>query len=151
MAFHIHSAHVNHTLHPEAGSGCGSGHAVLTSAGFRDDAGFPHSAGEKNLTDRVIDFMRSGMEKVFPLEIDFGAAELLREALRKVEGRRASAKVSQQISQLLAEGRVSSRRVVFLFQILQSGHQRLGDKHPAVGAKVPTGIRQNLFSSRAHG
>ncbi len=41
LPFHIDFPHIDHALHPEAGTDRGGGDSMLPSAGFRDDAGFP--------------------------------------------------------------------------------------------------------------
>ena len=85
LALHVHGAHVNHTLHPEPCSGGCRGDTMLACSGFRNDTGFPHSAGEEDLADGVVDFMRSGVQKVFALEIDFSPTEFGSQALSQVE------------------------------------------------------------------
>jgi hypothetical protein len=43
---------------------------VLTGAGLGDDALFVHAASQQDLPDRVVYFMRAGMEEIFAFEID---------------------------------------------------------------------------------
>jgi hypothetical protein len=38
---------------------------VLACAGFGDDAGLAHAAGEEDLADGVVDFVGAGVEEVF--------------------------------------------------------------------------------------
>ena len=40
---------------------------MLPSAGLTDDAFFAHSLREQDLTERVVHFVRAGVQQVFPL------------------------------------------------------------------------------------
>ncbi len=44
-------------------------------AGFGDDALLAHAPREQRLAERVVDLVRAGVEQVFALEVDLGAAE----------------------------------------------------------------------------
>jgi hypothetical protein len=51
---------------------------MLPGAGLRNDALFPHASGQKHLAQAVVDLVRAGMQQVFALQPDAGAAQLLR-------------------------------------------------------------------------
>ncbi len=53
-------------------------HAMLTGASLSDNAPFAHSMREQNLTERVVNLVRAGMEQIFAFQINFGAGELAR-------------------------------------------------------------------------
>ena len=74
LPFHIHLAHVNDALHPEAGAHRGGGDAVLTGSRFCDDARFPEALREYDLAEGVVDLVRAGVEQVFAFQINFRAA-----------------------------------------------------------------------------
>ena len=118
---------------------------MLTCASVSNDAGFSHAPGEKNLADGVIDFMSPRVQQILPLKVDFGATEFLRETLRKIQRRGPSAEIAQKAGEFFSEFRIFSGGVVFPLEILQGSHQGLGNKHPAIFAKVSAGIRQHLF------
>ena len=63
---------------PEQRADGGRGDAVLARAGLGDDALLAHALGKQALAERVVDLVRAGVQQVFALEVDFGAAELLR-------------------------------------------------------------------------
>ena len=67
LPLHVDLAHVNHALGTEARCDGGGSDAVLSGAGLGDDAAFAHSLGEKNLAERVVDFVRAGMKQIFAL------------------------------------------------------------------------------------
>jgi hypothetical protein len=48
---------------------------VLTCTGFSNDAGFTHPSCQKRLTYRMVNFVRTGMIKVFTFEIDLRATQ----------------------------------------------------------------------------
>ena len=43
---------------------------MLTRPGLSNDPLLSHLSGQKCLAKRIVDFMRSGMSQVFPLEVD---------------------------------------------------------------------------------
>jgi hypothetical protein len=81
LAGHVHIAHVDHALQAEQRADGGRGHAVLARAGLGDDALFAHALGQQSLAERVVDLVRAGVQQVFALEVDFGAAQLLGQPL----------------------------------------------------------------------
>ena len=150
LALHIHRAHVDRAIESKPRSRCGRGDAMLARSGFRDDAGFSHAAGEEDLANRVVDLVRTSVEQVLALEINFRAAEFLGEPLGKVEWRGSAAKITQQRCQFLAELRILARRNVFALEILQSGHERFGNEHSAVGTEVSAGVGKGGRGACAH-
>ena len=123
---------------------------MLAGTGLRNDAGFAHAAGEQNLTNGVVDLMGAGVQQILALEINFRAAELLREPLGEVERRGTTTKITQQRGEFFSKFRILPRGMVFVFQFAQGGHQRLGNKHPAVLAEVASGVGQGGVCGSAH-
>ena len=70
MAFHIDFAHVHHAFKTKARRHSCRRNSMLAGTGFSDDPGFTHALGEQDLTDRIIDFVSAGVQKVFPFQID---------------------------------------------------------------------------------
>jgi len=95
-------------------SRCRRGHAVLSRAGFRDDAALPHAPRQQPLPQRVVDLVRAGVQQVFALEVDARAAQLFRKPPRKVERRGTARVIPQQVAQFSLERRIAAR-----FQIRQ--------------------------------
>ena len=123
---------------------------MLTSTGLRDDAGFAHAAGEQDLANGVVDLVGAGVQQILALEVDFCPTELLREPFRQVERRRTTTKITQQRGEFFSKFRILPRGMVFVFQFAQGGHQRLGDKHPAVLAEMASGVGQGGVCGSAH-
>ena len=62
LALHVERAHVNIHGNAEFRTDRRGRDAVLTRAGFGDDALFAHTPGEERLPDRVIDLVRAGVD-----------------------------------------------------------------------------------------
>src|SRR6266852_3558619 len=62
LAAHVLGAHVDHALETKQGADSRRRDAVLTGAGFRDDAALAHAFDEQGLPEAVIDFVRAGVE-----------------------------------------------------------------------------------------
>ncbi len=74
--------------------------AVLARAGFRDDARLAHFFREQALANGVVDFVRAGVEQVFALEVDAGAAESFGEARGKLQRRGTAGEMFQKVLEL---------------------------------------------------
>jgi hypothetical protein len=91
---------------------------------------------QQNLAERVVDFMRAGMEQVLALQINLRTAEPLRHPLRAIKRRGAAGIFFEKKLQLIAEHWVHFRLLIFRGQLVQRRHQRLGHEHAAVGAEM---------------
>ena len=149
LAPHVLFAHVDHALEAEQRAHRGGGHAVLSGAGFGDDAPLAHAAGEQRLSQAVIDLVRAGVEQVFALEPDARAAQGLAQVFGEVERRGAAGVVVQQIGEFGLEGRVLARREIGGFEFFNRRHQDFGDVAPAVGSEVSAGIGLRSHASSA--
>ena len=117
---------------------------MLARARFRDDALFAHAPREQDLAEGVVDLMRAGVEQIFALQINLRAAELLREALGKVERRGPSAVVAEQAVEFGVKGGIGLGALVFGGEFEQRGHQRLGHEHAAELAEVAVPVGERL-------
>src|SRR5581483_4318793 len=111
--------------------------AMHAGAGFRDDALFAHAPRQHDLAEHVVHLVRTGVIEILALEIDFRAAEMLRHALREIEGGRTSDVMREMPVQFFLKGRVFARLGIGLFQIKDQRHQRLGDEAAAINAEMP--------------
>ena len=94
LPFDVDRAHVDVDRHAELRTDGRGRDAVLTGAGFRDDARLAHAPREQRLTDGVVDLMRARVIEIFALEQQRrGAAD--RRAVRRgtpaTAGRRSRA------------------------------------------------------------
>ena len=136
LPFHIHLAHVNDAFHPEAGAHRGGGDAVLAGSRFRDDAGFSEPFRQKDLAEGVVDLVGTGVEQVLALQVDFRAAEFFRPPLREIQRGGATDIIFQEIIELRLERGVGLGFLVGFGEILERGHQGLGDEHPSELSEV---------------
>src|SRR5690606_902194 len=136
----VRGAHVDHALQAEARGDGGAGHAMLAGAGFGDDPGLAHAAGEQRLADGVVDLVRAGVVQVLALEQDPGAAHVARQAAGLVDGARAPDVVGQVGLERGDEVRVGARGVVGRRQLLQRAGQGLGHEAAAMAPEVAAGV-----------
>ena len=90
LAARVLLAHVDDALQAEARAHGGRRDAVLARAGLGDDAPLAQAPREQRLADGVVDLVRAGVREVLALQLDAGAADVLRSAARR--GRAASAR-----------------------------------------------------------
>ena len=75
------------------------------------------------MADGIIDFVSSGVEKIFAFEVDFGTTELLGPTLRKVKRCWAATVIVEEIIQFSLKTRVSLGLVVGGHEIIQGCHE----------------------------
>ena len=144
LTLHIDGAHVDDALATEPGRNRCRGNAVLTRASFGNDSPFAHPLGEQNLTKRVVNFMRAGMKQILPFEINFGAAEFLRQAFGEIERRGATGKIAQQSGEFILKRGIVFGAFVFLNEFVQGRYQRFRNEHSAVNAEVTACVRHRF-------
>ncbi len=139
---HVFLAHIDDAFQAEQRADGGSGDAVLSRAGFGDDALLAHAPRQKRLAQAVVDLVRAGVQQVLTLDVNLGAAMYFAEAFRKVQRCRAAGVVGQQILQLRLKGRVPTGFQISLLEFFERRHQNFGDKASAVRTKMAAGIWQ---------
>jgi hypothetical protein len=135
LASHVLGAHVDHALEAEQRAGGRRGDPMLTGAGLGDHPRLAHAPGKQRLADRVVDLVGAGMREILALEVD-AASDPLGEAPRQIEGRRAPDVVAEQVVELAAEAGVVPRLHPGGAELVERGHQHLGDEPSAVGAEA---------------
>jgi len=81
---------------------------VLPGTGLGDEPRLPETPREERLTERVVDLVRTGMEKILALEIDARAAQPSRQVVGEVEPRGSRWKLASRFSRAYARSRTSS-------------------------------------------
>ena len=89
---HVDFAHVDDALEAEVGADGRGRDAVLAGAGLGDDARACPAACAEPLAEGVVDLVCAGVGQVLALEVDLRAAQLVREVLGEVKGRRPAGK-----------------------------------------------------------
>ena len=140
LPFGIDLAHIDHARKAEAGGHGRRRHAVRARAGLGNDAGLAHAPRQQDLAQAIVDLVCAGVIEVFALEIDFGAAEMLGQARREIERALAAGVMGEKPVQFLLERWILFRCLIGFLKLQQQRHQGLGDKAPAIGAKMSGGI-----------
>ncbi len=110
---------------------------MLSGAGLGDDARLAHAPGEQDLPHHIVDLVGAGMVELVALEIDFGAAEMLRQPLGEIERARPPDIMFEEMVELLPGRRIVLRRLIGRLELEDQRHQCLGDETPAVDAEKP--------------
>ena len=142
LTLHVDRSHVDPAGKSEARGGRGRRHAVLTRPRLGYDPLLAHAACEEDLTEGIVNFMRSGVEEVFPLEVDLRAAEFLSQAFREIERRRPADKLLKQGGEFVPESGILAGGGILPLEVEQGGHQCLRDKAAAVRAEVAVLVGQ---------
>ena len=79
----IDGAHIDDAFEAEARTGRRRRNAMLTGAGFGDDARLAHAPREQDLAEHIVDLVRAGVVQLFALEIDFRRRRDVRSAARR--------------------------------------------------------------------
>ncbi len=118
---------------------------MLTRAGFRDNTTFSHTLRQQCLANRVVDFMGTCMQKIFPFEIDFCPTKLFRQPFGKIQSRWTSGKLLQLVRQLRLKRWVNLRSIIIFAELFQGSHQSLRHVATAEVSEAPFAIRQRFL------
>ena len=150
LALRVLLAHENDAFHPHEGRRRRRGHAVLSSAGFRNQPRLPHAPGQQRLPQYVVDLVRTRMVEVLALQIDFCAAQFARHPFREVETAGPARIIVEQGGQLPLERFVPLAALIRLLQFDDRVHQRLRDVLAPVDAETAFRVRHFPHSSFRH-
>ena len=132
----VDAAHVDDALHTEQCAAGRGGHTVLTGTGLGDDAGLTHALGEQQLTEHVVDLVRTGVVEVFALQENPCATGEFAHARGFVERRGTSDVVALQPIELTEKFVVRAHLLVGSGHVVDNRHERLGNVTAAVHAEV---------------
>ena len=144
LAADVLLAHINDALQTQHRGGGSGGDPVLSGAGFGDDAPLAHKLRQQRLPQGVVDFMRPGMRQILPLQVNFGAAQMLRQVFGVIQRRRAAYVRCQEAGEPRLEPGVSLDLPVGGLQLRHRRHQRLRDIPPAKSAVTPARVGQGV-------
>ena len=120
---------------PKERAGKCRSHAVLTRAGFGNDAGLSHAAGKKRLTEHLIGFVGAAVNEVFALQINHGVGAF-GETAHTGERRRAARIVAEQIIEFGGKRRVFLRVNKGGFELVERRNQDFRNELTAVLAEI---------------
>ena len=125
LAFDVERAHKDNALHAHQGTSRGGGHTVLAGAGLGHDAPLAHVAGDENLPEGVVDFVRTGVVEVFAFEVEF-APVFFAQAASMIQRTRATDVIAQQGVELSLECGTFDDVTILRLQFLQYGMELFG-------------------------
>ena len=102
LPFHIGLTHIDSAGHLHQGTDGGGSHAVLPGTGLCDDPCLAHLASDQDLSDGVVNLVRTGMIEVLTFQVDLRPVTF-RQLAGVVERRRASHVIAQQLIEILPE------------------------------------------------
>src|SRR5262249_11622584 len=137
LPLHVDRAHVDDGWKTKTGGDGRGRDAVLSGAGLRDDARLLHSSRQQDLAEAIVDFVRARVVEIFALQINLRAAEMLGQALRKIEWTFAAGVSLQQTRELRLKRGIASRILIGALQLQYERHQRLGNEASTIGAEMP--------------
>ena len=144
LTFYVGLAHVDDAPHVFQRADRSGSHTVLPCARFGDDTGFAHLLRDQNLSDRIVDLVRSGMVQVFAFEVD-PAAVPFGQAPCEIERGRATDIVAQQLIEFAAERfRLHNGQVVVL-QFFYASVKNFGNVSPAEPAVIAVFVYLKCF------
>ena len=116
---------------PSSARAGGGRDAVLAGAGLGDHARLAHALGEQDLAEHVVHLVRAGVAQVLALEPD-RVADLARQVLARGRAASAGRRSPRAAACARASNAGSRARVVEgALELVERGHQRLGDVAPA--------------------
>ena len=96
---------------------------MLTGAGFGNDPVFPHAAGQDDLAQDIVNFMRACVVELVTLEIDFRAAQMLGQTLGIIQWARTSDVIGPKIIHLCPKAVIGLGIFILRFKIQDQRHQ----------------------------
>ena len=136
LALGVLASHVDDAFHVEQRRRCGGCHAVLTCAGFGDQARFAHLLRQQRLPEHVVDLVCSGVVEVFALEVDFRAAKVGGHALGQVQQAGTAGIFVEKPGQLSVEFGIVFVMLVSFVELVHGVHQGFRDVLPAMNAEA---------------
>src|SRR6266700_8153442 len=117
---------------------------MLPRSSFRDDPRLAHFRRQQPLPDGVVDFVRPGVQQIFALQVDSRTAELFREPRSKLQRRRASREILEQVLESYLKLAVRLRSFIGVLELEERHHQRFGNVAAAIRAKASRRRRWRL-------
>ena len=124
LATDVLGSHVDGTWHVELSADGGGSDTVLSGTSLGDDLGLAQTAGEKDLTECIVDLVGSSVVQVLTLEVDVSTTGVLGETLSEVEVAWTTHPLVVS-AVLLPELWIILDSVETVVKLLQAVHQRL--------------------------
>ena len=120
---------------------------MLTRARLRDDAPLAHPPRQQHLSQRIVDLVRAGVQKIFAFQINLRSASMCAQPLRMKQWRWPATIISQQLVEFAQKVRILAGAHELLRQLLERRDQSLRNVTTTELAPMPVLIRL-AFSNR---
>jgi hypothetical protein len=140
LTFGVDSTHVDDALETEQCTGGGRCHTVLARSGLGDDAGLAHPLCQQNLTENVVDLVRTGVVQIFTLEDDARAAGELAHSRCLENRRRTPGVIALQAIEFVQERVVRASLFVLRSDFLDNRHECFRHMPSAIDAEMASGV-----------
>ena len=115
--------------------------ATVAGAGLGDDAGLAHALGKQDLTEAIVDLVRTGVVQLVALEIDLCAAQFFRQALGEIKRARPASIMGIQMRQFRLEFRIGLCLFPLGLKVEDQWHQRFGNEAATEDAEAAVLVR----------
>ena len=147
LATDVFRPHVDFAGQPHQRARRRGRHAMLTGSRLGDDPSLSHPLRQQNLAKRVVHLVGAGVTEVLTLEPD-PAPNLRRQPGREVRGGLAPSVLVEERIELRLKRRITLRFLVRLRQLVERGHEGLGDIASAVRTVAPGSRFGGLHEAR---
>src|ERR1700720_1751480 len=111
---------------------------VLSCAGLSDNPRLPHFYGEQTLPNGVIDFVRTSVQQILPLQINPWPAKMRGQPRGELQGRRTPSEILEQTLELRLESGIRLSNLISPLKLEQRHHKRFRNIASAIRAEAPS-------------
>ena len=141
LALDVDGAHVHVGRKTKLGRHRRGRNAVLPGAGLGDQTLLAHASRQERLTHGVVDLVRAGVVRIFPLNRQRYVRHVAQVTLGSVERRRPPDEIAQDGVVLAPERSVRKCGRHFAVQLVERRDQHFGNEAAAECAEVAAGVR----------
>ena len=140
LALNVLGPHEDLAGHAEQRARGRGRHTMLTGTGLGDDVLLAHPLGQQRLTHHIVDLVGAGVVQLVALEVQLGAAEMLRQPLREIERARSADIVGVKVLDILLELRIGLGMDIRGLDLENQWHQGFRDIAAPEDAEVAFGV-----------
>ncbi len=151
LSSHVFRPHVDHAFKTETSayrSGCDP---MLSGSSLGNDALLAHSLGKQGLAEGIVDLVGSGVQQVFPLEVNLCAAQAIAKPFRAIEFGRPAGKAAKHLIKLSLKFGILPCVKVCVVQFSQWVRKCFGDEGSAIRTEPARFVGQRKTIERSGG
>ena len=150
LTFDVGFAHIDDTRKIKQGADGRRGHTMLAGACFCNDPLFAHSTGKEDLSERIVNLVRSGVVELITLKVNPGSAQLSSKALGKIQRAWTPNVVFCVIVKISLKFWILTCRCVCFFYGKNKRHKSFCDKSTAEDSKMAGFVGPASIGFRFH-